>query len=151
MSLMLSIPHALTGAFVASKLPHPLLYIPIAFAFHYLEDWIPHWDVGTGLSKGTRKRTTAIQLEFIDLAITAALVFFFWKDADPALMTHIWAGALAGLMPDFLESPRNFLKWEPALIKPLNNLHAMFHYSTPNMLVGLMPQIIVVCVIWFLR
>lgn len=148
---MLSIPHALTGAYVASKLPNPLIFIPLAFAFHYLEDWIPHWDVGTGLSKGTRKRSTAILLEFVDLALTAALIYLFWQNADPATMTNIWIGALAGLMPDFMEAPRNFLKWEPALIKPLNNLHGYFHFSTPNMLVGLLPQVIVVSTIWFLR
>lgn len=148
---MLSIPHALTGAFIASKLPHPLLYIPLAFAFHYLEDWIPHWDVGTGLTKGTRKRSTAIKLEMIDLAITVAMVYFFWKDQPQALQYHIWLGAFAGLLPDFLESPRNFLKWEPAVFKPLNNLHGYFHFSTPNMLIGLFPQLVVVAVIWLLR
>lgn len=148
---MLSIPHALTGAYVASKLPNPLLYIPLAFAFHYLQDWIPHWDVGTGLSKGTRKRSTAIKLELIDLAITVTMVYLFWRDASPDLMIHIWAGAFAGLTPDFMESPRNFLKWEPAFLKPLNNLHGHFHFSTPNMVVGLVPQVIVVLMIWFLR
>jgi hypothetical protein len=148
---MLSIPHALTGAFIASKLPHPLLYIPLAFASHYLEDWIPHWDVGTGLTKGTRKRSTAIKLEMIDLVITIAMVYFFWKDQPQAMQYHIWLGAFAGLLPDFLESPRNFLKWEPAFFKPLNNLHGYFHFSTPNMLVGLFPQVVVVAVIWLLR
>lgn len=148
---MLSIPHALTGAYVASKLPHPLLYIPLAFAFHYLEDWIPHWDVGTGLSKGTRKRSTAIKLELIDLAITVGLVYLFWRTEPQALQYHIWAGAFAGLMPDFMESPRNFLSWEPSFLKPLNNLHGYFHFSTPNMLVGLFPQVVVVAVIWLLR
>ncbi|MBP7768684.1 hypothetical protein KA082_02515, partial [Candidatus Woesebacteria bacterium] len=71
---MLSIPHALTGAFIASKFSNPLIYIPAAIAAHYLQDWIPHWDVGTGLSKGTRKRSTAIMLELVDLAITGALI-----------------------------------------------------------------------------
>lgn len=148
---MLSIPHALTGAYVASKIPNPLIFIPLAFAFHYLEDWIPHWDVGTGLSRGTRKRSTAIQLEFIDLALTAVLVYLFWRDANPTAMTNIWIGAFAGLMPDFLEAPRNFLKWEPPFFKPLNNLHGYFHFSTPNMVVGLLPQIVVVATIWVLK
>lgn len=148
---MLSIPHALTGAYVASKLPHPLLYIPLAFAFHYLQDWIPHWDVGTGLSSGKRKRSTAIKLEFIDLGITVLMVYFFWMDAPVDLQTHIWLGAFAGLAPDFIEAPRNFLRWEPAIIKPLNKLHGSFHFSTPNWVVGLIPQVIVVLVIWLLR
>lgn len=149
---MLSIPHALTGAFVASKLPHPLLYVPITLAFHYLQDWMPHWDVGTGLSKGTRKRSTAILLELVDLAITAALVYFFWKDTvGTTAFYHIAIGAFVGLVPDFMEAPRNFLKWEPFFLKPFNDLHGKFHHSIPNMWLGLAPQIIVVVTIYFLR
>ncbi|PIR61637.1 MAG: hypothetical protein COY81_03705 [Candidatus Pacebacteria bacterium CG_4_10_14_0_8_um_filter_43_12] len=148
---MLSVPHALTGAYVASKLPHPLLYIPLAVAFHYLEDWIPHWDVGTGLSKGTRKRSTAFKLELIDLTITVGLMYLFWHTEPQVLQYHIWAGAFAGLVPDFIEAPRNFLKWEPAIFKPFNDVHGKFHFSTPNWVVGLLPQIVVVLMIWFLR
>lgn len=148
---MLSIPHALTGAFIASKLPHPALYIPLALAFHYLQDWTPHWDVGTGLSNGTRKRSTAIRLELVDLALTVVLVYVLWIDQPFDLQLHIWAGAFVGLLPDFMEAPRNFLRWEPAFLKPFNNFHHHFHESTPNMVLGLAPQIIIVLVIMWLR
>lgn len=160
---MLSIPHSLTGAFVASKLPHPEVYIPITLAMHYLCDWIPHWDVGTGLSTGKRKRSTAIILELVELGITAVLIYYFFI-ADmgigffdisgylnsPAAM-HILVGALFGIVPDLLEAPRNFLKWEPNFLKPLNEFHGMFHHSTHNMVVGLLPQVVLVASIWFLR
>ncbi len=148
---MLSIPHALTGAFIASKLPHPLLYIPIAIGMHYLQDWIPHWDVGTGLSNGTRKRSTALLLEVVDLAITVGLIYFFWQRGQTTVLYHIWIGAFFGLLPDFLEAPRNFLKWEPGFLKPFNNFHHNFHHSIPAMLPGLIPQLAVVTTIWFLR
>ena len=148
---MLSISHSLTGAFIASKFPHPLIAIPLIFASHYLEDWIPHWDVGTGLSSGKRKRTSAILLELGELAITFALIYFFFQSGKSELNTAAWFGAFVGLIPDFLEAPRNFLKWEPSFIKPLNQLHAHFHHSTPNMLFGLMPQAVVVVAVWLLR
>jgi hypothetical protein len=149
---MLSIPHALTGAYIASKFPDPLVYIPLTLAAHYLQDWIPHWDVGTGLSKGTRKRSTAIILEVFDLAITVGLVYFFWKDSwsQPEAL-HIVIGAFFGLVPDFMEAPRNFLKWEPFFLKPFNEFHGKFHHSIPNMWVGLIPQIILVFTIYLLR
>ena len=154
---MLSIPHSLTGAFIASKLPHPALYIPLALAMHYLCDWIPHWDVGTGLSNGTRKRSTAILLEFVDLGITAVLVYWIFFETigsavainDPRTV-HIWIGALVGIAPDLIEAPRNFLRWEPWFIKPFNKFHGNFHHSTPNMVVGLLPQVILVALIWLL-
>lgn len=148
---MLSIPHALTGSFIASKLPHPALYIPLALAMHYLQDWIPHWDVGTGLSNGTRLKSTAIKLEVIDLAITVGLIYWFWQAKEPTVLYHIWLGGFVGLLPDFLEAPRNFLKWEPAFLKPFNNFHHNFHHSTPQILYGLLPQIAIVTSIWLLR
>ncbi len=149
---MLSIPHALTGAFIASKIPVPLVYIPLALSFHYLQDWMPHWDVGTGLSNGTRTRKTAFILELFDLAITAGLIFWFWNGVlwTPQFY-HICAGAFFGLLPDFLEAPRNFFKWEPAFLKPLNAFHHNFHHSIPNMLLGLAPQVVIVLVIYLLK
>ena len=148
---MLSISHSLTGAFIATKLPHPALYIPLIFASHYLEDWIPHWDVGTGLSNGKRKRKTAIFLELGELAVTFGLVWFFWQRGHTSIQWLPWLGAGIALLPDFMEAPRNFLKWEPAFLRPLNNIHGMFHHSTPDMAFGLMPQLFVVAMIWGLR
>lgn len=148
---MLSISHSLTGAFIATKLPFPGVYVPVVIASHYLEDWIPHWDVGTGLSTGKRKRTTAIVLELGELVISAALVYLFFQLGHETIQWHAWAGAFVGLLPDFLEAPRNFLKWEPGFLRPINNLHALFHHSTPNMLFGLAPQAVTIAAIWFLR
>jgi hypothetical protein len=155
---MLSIPHSLTGAFIASKLPHPILYIPLTLGMHYLCDWIPHWDVGTGLSNGKRKRSTAIILELFELTITVGLIYWFFFidfgkpiDINDPYTMHIWLGALTGIVPDLIEAPRNFLKWEPWFIKPLNEFHGMFHHSTPNIMLGLLPQVILVFLIWWLK
>ncbi len=113
---------------------------------------MPHWDVGTGLSAGTRTRRTAFILELFDLALTAVLVYWFWKDTlGTTLIYHICIGAFCGLLPDFLEAPRNFLKWEPWFLKPVNQFHHNFHHSIPTMWLGLLPQIIIVGVIYFLK
>jgi hypothetical protein len=148
---MLSISHSLTGAFLASKIPLPGIYIPLVLGAHYLEDWIPHWDVGTGLSSGKRKKQTAIILEIIELGISVVLVYFFFQHGHSTIQYHAWIGAFFALLPDFLEAPRNFLKWEPRFLQPVNNFHALFHHSTPNMLFGLTPQVVTVVAIWFLR
>ncbi|MBU0578442.1 hypothetical protein KKE34_00210 [Patescibacteria group bacterium] len=148
---MLSISHTLTGAFIASKLPHPALYIPLTLATHYLEDWIPHWDVGTGLSNGKRKIKTAFLLEIVDLAVSITAIYFFWQAGANEIQYHIWIGAFISLIPDFLEAPRNFLKWEPFFLKPLNKFHGWFHHSVTNKVLGLTPQVIAVGLIWLLR
>lgn len=148
---MLSIPHMLTGAFVASKFSHPAIYVPTTLAFHYLQDWIPHWDVGTGLSNGKRKRSTAIILELIELGIALGLIWFLFQRGQTEIQYHIWIGGIMGIAPDLLEAPRNFLKWEPFFLKPINNFHAFFHQSTTNIPLGLIPQLIMVTAIWFLK
>ncbi len=148
---MLSIPHMLTGAFVASKLPHPLLYVPITLAFHYFQDWTPHWDVGTGLSTGKRKRSTALLLEFADLGIAIGSVYFLFHTQANQWPYHIWIAAFVGILPDLIEAPRNFLKWEPPFFGPLNDFHNLFHHSTHNIFVGLLPQVATVLAIFWLR
>ena len=148
---MLSISHSLTGAFVASKVPIPAIYFPVIMASHYLEDWIPHWDVGTGLSSGKRKIKTAIVLECIELVLSIVLIYFFFQHGHPEIQYHAWFGAFIALLPDFMEAPRNFLKWEPAFLNGINNVHALFHHSTPNMIFGLTPQLVLILTIWILR
>lgn len=138
---MLSISHSLTGALIASSTGQPLLYVPLVLASHYLEDWIPHWDFGTGLSNGSRKIHHAILMEIGELIVSLGLVYWLWQAGTPELAIHAWMGAFLGLLPDFMEAPRNFLKWEPAFLKPINDFHGLFHHSTPNKLLGLTPQV----------
>jgi hypothetical protein len=147
---MLSIAHGLTGAFLATKLGHPALFVPASLAAHYLEDWIPHWDVGTGLSTGKRSALTAIGWELVELAILAGLVYWIWGSRNETLLLAA-AGAFCALIPDFLEAPRNFLKWEPAFLKPLNQFHHWFHHSTTNIVLGLTPQLAVSILIILLK
>lgn len=148
---MLSVSHALTGAIIAQKVQNPILYIPLVLASHYLEDWILHWDVGTGLSNGTRKRSTAMLLELIDLALAGVLVILFFQMGKTGIQYHAFFGAFFGLLPDFIEAPRNFLHWNPWYLKPFNDFHHGFHHSTPDILRGLLPQFVVVGLIFFLR
>lgn len=145
---MLSISHALTGAFLATKISNPILYIPAVLASHYVEDWILHWDVGTGLTNGSRKRSTAIFLELFDLAFAGILVFLLFQANHQGLNINAWIGSFFGLLPDFMEAPRNFLKYNPWWLKPFNDFHHGFHHSTPDILLGLAPQIVVVAIVF---
>lgn len=147
---MLSLAHSATGAFIATKIPNPFIAIPLIFLSHYLEDWIPHWDVGTGLSTGKRKKQTAIILELVDLALTVGLIYWWWQLGTEELAFAAWWGAFVGLVPDFMEAPKNFFK-EPFFLKPFNEVHGWFHHSVPNMIVGLTPQVITLVAIYLLK
>ncbi len=141
---MLSISHAATGAFIAVKVGNPVLAIPLILLSHYLEDAVPHWDVGTGLSNGTRSRRTAFLSELVDLALAGILVIamFHTHGVTP------YYGAFFGLLPDFLEAPRNFLKYEPWWLRPINQFHHSFHHSIPAIAAGLAPQILLLVILW---
>jgi len=155
---MLSISHAATGAFIATKIPNPLLSVPLILASHYLEDAVHHWDMGTGLSKGTRTRKQAFWWGIFDLILAALLVLTMyppsignWSLVIGNLSSPPYWGAMLGLLPDFLEAPRNFLKYEPVWLRPLNRFHNLFHHSIPDMAAGLAPQIILLLCLWFLK
>ncbi|HZZ98306.1 MAG TPA: hypothetical protein VFG51_00050 [Candidatus Saccharimonadia bacterium] len=145
---MLSISHAATGAFIAAKVQNPLLYVPLVLVSHYIEDYILHWDVGTGLSNGTRQRAHAFLLEFIDLGLAIFIIWLMYKSATPAVQFNASVGGFVGLVPDFMEAPRNFLHWNPWFLKPFNHFHHMLHHSTPNMVLGLVPQIILIALLF---
>lgn len=141
---MLSISHAVTGAFIATKVSNPYLAVPLILLSHYLEDAVPHWDVGTGLTKGVKSPSAAFRHELIDLGLAGLLVILMFRGGG---VIPYW-GAFFGLLPDFLEAPRNFLKWEPRWLAPLNRFHHSFHHSIPHVAAGLAPQIILLVSLW---
>lgn len=144
---MLSISHAVTGAFIAVKIGNPYLAIPLILLSHYVEDAVPHWDAGTGISSGLKTRQQAIVHGTIDLALAGIIVIAMFNSHG---FIPYW-GALIGLLPDFLEAPRNFLRWEPAFLRPLNRFHHSFHHSIPRMIDGLAPQILLLTLLWIFR
>lgn len=153
---MLSIAHATTGALIAVKITNPYLSIPLILASHYILDAIPHWDAGTGLSNGTRTPKQAFLAEIPDILIAGLLIIFFFQNGKPLDLGTLsgsapyWGGFL-GLLPDFLEAPRNFLRYEPKFLKPFNQFHHSVHHSTPNKLKGLTPQIILLYLVYMYR
>lgn len=157
---MLSISHAITGAFIASKIQNPYISIPLILGSHYLEDAVPHWDAGTGLGNGSKTKSLAIKHGIIDLILACIIVLAFYyprfpivpnlADASVRNFAPYW-GAFVGLIPDFLEAPRNFLRSEPFFLKPLNKFHHLFHHSIPRPLDGLFPQILLFIILWIFR
>ncbi len=148
---MLSITHATTGSFIAVKIPNLLISLPLIIAAHYAEDYIPHWDIGQGLSKQKKSKKTAFLQElFIDLPLSIILVFFFFQFNQP-FNPLIWLGLIFGLLPDFIEFPRLFLKWRFTPIRQLNAFHKYFHNSIPHKIRGLIPQLLIILLIYILR
>ncbi len=152
---MLSIAHVTTGAFIATKIPNPFIATPLILASHYLLDAIAHWDAGTGLSSGKKTPRQAFMAEIPDLILSLLFVLFFFQLGHPLHLTikglaPYWGGFL-GLLPDFLEAPKNFFHLEPKFLRPFNRFHHQVHHSIPDRLAGLLPQIILLLIIYLLK
>lgn len=145
---MLSVAHGLSGALIASKIPNPLISIPLCIAVHYLEDYVPHWDVGQGLTKKLKSKKAAFLQElFIDFPGSILLVYMFFGVND----YRPWIGWFFALLPDFLEFPYLFLNARFFPIKQLADFHTFVHRSTPDKVKGLIPQILVILMVYYLR
>lgn len=144
---MLSITHMATGAIIAHYLPQPLFYVPLTLASHYLEDYLPHWDCGTGLDQGKNK-LKAVGEEIVELILAVIFIYITFEQNQPGIQFHIWLAVGLSLLPDFMEAPSNFLDWNPRLLKPLNGFHDRFHNTLTDPITGLTPQLLLIFVIY---
>lgn len=150
-STMLSIAHGTAGAFIATKIPDPLISIPLIILSHYILDRVPHWDVGQGLTiKSKSKKVAFLQELFFDFPLSILLVYFIFQAGQP-LNWYVWLGWFVGLLPDFLEFPYLFLNMKFFPIKQLADFHSWVHRSTPNILWGMLPQVLVILLVILLK
>ncbi len=141
---MLSIAHGPTGSFIATKIPNPFISIPLIIAAHFLEDRVPHWDVGQGLtSKKKSKKAAFLQELFFDFPLSILIVYLFFQMGRPFDLRP-WLGWFVGLLPDFIEFPYLFLKNRHPLMQKFADFHSWCHRSTPNKFWGLLPQVLVI-------
>ena len=148
---MLSIAHGATGALIASKIHNPLISIPLVLISHYIEDRVPHWDIGQGLSARKKtKKSAFLQELFIDFPLSIMFVYFVFQHGQPTDL-RIWLGWFVGLLPDFLEFPHLFLNLKFFPLKELARFHKFAHRSTPNVLWGTLPQILVILLVLLIK
>lgn len=148
---MLSIAHGTTGALIATKIPNPLISIPLVIAAHFLEDRVPHWDVGQGMGNQKKSKKVAFLQElFIDFPLSIFLVYIFFQHGQ-AFDWRPWLGWFCGLLPDFIEFPGLFLNIKIPAIKIVSDIHELVHRSTSNKFWGLVPQILVIVLVYLLR
>jgi len=149
---MLSIAHATTGALIATKIQNPIISVPLILATHYFQDFIPHWDVGQGLTQKKKNKKAAFFQELLfDFPTSIALVYFWFQAGQTSLNFNAWLGWFVILLPDFVEFPHLFLNWKFPLLNKLSRFHNSNHHSTSNIIQGLWPQAIVLLLIYLLK
>lgn len=118
---MLETPHVFVGALIASKIPNPLIAIPLAFASHFLLETVPHWNphLNTETQKfgGPTRRSTFITA--VDSTVALASGSFIAYQALPNLHQSILilACCFFAVLPDVMEGPYFFLHLKSIWIK----------------------------------
>ncbi len=148
---MLSIAHGPTGAFIASKIPNPFISLPLAIFVHYLQDRVPHWDVGQGITNGSKRKSLSfVQEMIVDFPLSIVITYLLFQYHQPFNLA-IWLGWFAGLLPDFIEFPRLFLNHRHPLLENIHRFHKWFHVSISDKFWGLLPQIITLLAILYFK
>ncbi|MCL4389816.1 MAG: hypothetical protein M1484_03520 [Patescibacteria group bacterium] len=97
--------HAIVGAAIASKIPNPVIALPIIFVSHFLGDKLPHWDPMTAAKTKTKAQIFWQTVADVLLGYSLVLLFIWYKDLNPV---YILLGAFTAQLPDWLELPHMF-------------------------------------------
>ena len=118
---MLETPHALVGAAIATKIPNPVISLPLAFASHFVLDMVPHWNPHLNTELKTHGKVTKRSRNIVIVDVVSALSFGTLMATpfatSPTHMIYIFLGAFVGVLPDVVEGPYFFFNWKPAAIK----------------------------------
>lgn len=110
---MLETPHVVVGAAIATKIPNPLISIPLAFASHFVLEKVPHWN--PHLNTETKKfgRPTKNSTIIVIADVITSLVFGFFIAGkvlpDTGHAMTILLACFAASLPDIIEGPYYFL------------------------------------------
>ena len=146
---MLATTHFLTSAVIITKVPSLYISLPLILVFHYLLDLIPHWDTGSGITKGLKTKRKAFVQTVIDLAIAGSLVFFFFQKGK-IFSPWLWGGVILGILPDLLEFPALFFNFRPFPLNHLEKFHTDIMHRRGKLPWGLISQLILIALILLL-
>lgn len=147
---MIESPHVAVGAAIASKIPNPLIGIPLAFASHFLLDRIPHWNPHsyTEVQKNGKisKFTTIFSLG--DVLVALAIGLFVASKSSPnyGQMIYIIVASFFSVLPDLAKSPYFLLKVRKGIVKKYVDFERSLQVDIQSPVIGLTIQILVIVV-----
>jgi hypothetical protein len=111
---MLETPHVAVGAAIASKIPNPLIAIPLSFLSHFVLDKVPHWNPHIisetkKFGKPTEKSTNII---IVDSTVALILGSTIAYNALPntIMAISIMLCSFFSILPDLIEFPYFYFK-----------------------------------------
>ena len=144
---MLELPHTIVGATIATKIPNPLISLPLAFFSHFLLDLIPHWNPSLysetkKFGKPTQKST---QFVILDIILSLGAGFFI---ASRALPNTTWAiiivlTCFASVVADVIEGFYFFLGIRTKFLENLIEFQHRYQRRVP-VVPGIVVQIVII-------
>jgi len=118
---MLETPHVAVGVAIATKIPNPLLAIPLALMSHFILEKVPHWNPHLNsetekYGKPTRQSTIITAIDST-LALVTGSYFAFRALPDIGHAATILAACFFSVLPDVVEAPYFFLNYRKKIIK----------------------------------
>lgn len=152
---MLETPHVALGVAIATKIPNPLISIPLSFASHFVLEFIPHWN--PHLNSETEKygkptvKSTIITAADSTLALLLGSIIAFQPQNNPSQIINILLCSFFAILPDLVEAPYFFLNIRNAFIKKWIAFQKSLQVDT-NIYFGMFNQILftLFCLFWIL-
>ena len=151
---MLETPHVIVAAAIASKIPNPLISIPLAFASHFILDMTPHWN--PHLTSDSKKFGGASKMSIILIiidsttALLSGLFIAYRVLPDVFLSLGIILACFISVFPDVIEAPFYFLGLKSEVMKKWIALQKSIQ-SNASPIVGSLTQIIIICAaLWWI-
>jgi hypothetical protein len=149
---MLETPHVLAGAAIATKIPDPLLALPLALASHFILDKVPHWNphLNTETEKfghPTRRSTIITAIDSL-IALASGSYFAYQALPNTTQAIAILAACFLAVLPDVVEAPYFFLNYRKKIIKNWVLWQRSIQANSPP-LPGLLTQLFVSLTIIF--
>ena len=144
---MLETPHVIVGAAIATKIPDPLIAIPLAFASHFVLEMVPHWN--PHLNSETKKygritgRSTLLIVIDSTLALIGGSIIAYQALPDTGHAITIMLASLASILPDLIEAPYFFLNMKNKIIEKWINFQKSIQ-SDVGVIPGLATQYITI-------
>lgn len=118
---MLEIPHVIVAAAIASKVPDPMIALPLALASHFALDMLPHWNPHLNVEikehgKVSQKTKNLLLFDsFGALIMGSLLALRFYPDVTK--ISIVLLACFLGVFPDVIKIPHYFLKSKSGNLK----------------------------------
>lgn len=152
---MLETPHVAVGAAIATKIPNPLVAIPLALASHFILDRIPHWNPHsyTEIEKRGKISQNTTMIALVDVGLSLALGFFVASRSLPDYghAAIILAACLAAVVPDVVKSP--FFLWgvRKGWIRKWVDFERSIQIEIDNIWIGMSTQVLIIAAaLWWI-